>query len=194
MGLNAVTVAAGHYFWRHFTFLYQNSSFVDIQYIVKEVKKKRNTLGHSVCTLFQVLAQFSLNTSETDLGFITRKLMFELPHKFSSELSLRILEIRKLEWVRLTRWHQYIFSSSLLFGAYYITGQRGVYIKSMHNAFIYFFDIYIFFVCLFAFHNKTFVFIIFISFFGEVSNFGNRILTNQKCELVVSNCHRNSML
>ena len=127
----------------------KNSSFVDIQYIVKEVKKKRNTLGHSVCTLFQVLAQFSLNTSETDLGFITRKLMFELPHKFSSELSLRILEIRKLEWVRLTRWHQYIFSSSLLFGAYYITGQRGVYIKSMQNAFIYFFDIYIFF-CLFV--------------------------------------------
>ena len=164
----------------------KNSSFVDIQYIVKEVKKKRNTLGHSVCRLFQVLAQFSLNTSETDLGFITRKLMFELPHKFSSELSLRILEIRKLEWVRLTRWHQYIFSSSLLFGAYHITGQSGVYIKGMHNAFIYFFDIYIFFVCLFVCHNEICVFIIFISFFDEVSNFCNRVLTNQKHELVLS--------
>ena len=107
----------------------KNWSFVNLEYIFKEVKTKRNTLGHSVCRLFQVLAQFSLNTSKTDLGFITRKLMFELPHKFSNELRLRILEIRKLEWVRLTRWQRYIFSSSLLFGAYYITGQRGVYIK-----------------------------------------------------------------
>ena len=66
----------------------KNWSFVDLQYIFKEVTTKRNTLGHSVCRLFQVLAQFSLNTSEMDLGFFTRKLMSELPHKFSNELSL----------------------------------------------------------------------------------------------------------
>ena len=47
----------------------------------------------------------------------------------------------------------------------------------------------------FIFHYKICVFIIFISFFlsfffffDEVSNFRNRILTNQKRELVVSNC------
>ena len=34
---------------------------------------------------------------------------------------------------------------------------------------------------------------IFISFFDEVSNFRNRILTNQKHELVVSNCQWNGM-
>ena len=50
----------------------------------------------------------------------------------------------------------------------------------------------------FIFHYKICVFIIFISFFlsfffffDEVSNFRNRILTNQKRELVVSNCQLN---
>ena len=52
----------------------------------------------------------------------------------------------------------------------------------------------------FVFHYKICVFIIFISFFisfffffffDEVSNFRNRILTNQKRELVVSNCQLN---
>ena len=32
-----------------------------------------------------------------------------------------------------------------------------------------------------------------MTFFYEVSNFRNRILTNQKHELVVSNCQRNRM-
>ena len=43
------------------------------------------------------------------------------------------------------------------------------------------------------FHYKICVFIIFISFFffDEVSNFRSRILTNQKQELVVSNCQLN---
>ena len=44
-----------------------------------------------------------------------------------------------------------------------------------------------------AFHQKFSAFIIFISFFDEVSNFRNRILTNQKHELVVSNCQWNCM-
>ena len=46
----------------------------------------------------------------------------------------------------------------------------------------------------FVFLYKICVFIIFISFFfffDEVSNFRNRILTNQKRELVVSNCQLN---
>ena len=40
-----------------------------------------------------------------------------------------------------------------------------------------------------VFHHKICVLIIFISFFDEVHiKFRNRILTNQKHELVVSNC------
>ena len=52
------------------------------------------------------------------------------------------------------------------------------------NAFIYFFSI--FFVVV-VFHRKICVFIIFISFFDEVSSFCNKILTNQKHELLISN-------
>ena len=44
--------------------------------------------------------------------------------------------------------------------------------------------------CCFVFHHKICVFIIFISFSDKVSNFRNKILTNQKRELV-SNCQRN---
>ena len=43
----------------------------------------------------------------------------------------------------------------------------------------------------FLFFIINFVFIILISFFDEVSNVRNRILTNQIRELVVSNCQRN---
>ena len=50
------------------------------------------------------------------------------------------------------------------------------------------------FFCLFVFHHKICVFIIFISFFDEVTNFRNRILTNQKHELVVCNCQCNCIL
>ena len=42
-------------------------------------------------------------------------------------------------------------------------------------------------------HHKICVFIILISFFDEVSNFRNRILTNQKREFVVSTCQQNCM-
>ena len=45
-----------------------------------------------------------------------------------------------------------------------------------------------------VFYLKICVFIIFISFFDEVSNFRNRILTYQKRELVVSNCLWNCMI
>ena len=56
------------------------------------------------------------------------------------------------------------------------------------NAFIYFFVIFVV-----AFHQKICVFIILISFFDGVSNLRNRILTNQKRELVVSNFQWNCM-
>ena len=42
-----------------------------------------------------------------------------------------------------------------------------------------------------GFHQKLYVFIIFISFFYEVSNFHNRILTKQKPELLIRNCQWN---
>ena len=50
-----------------------------------------------------------------------------------------------------------------------------------------------FFVFFFVFHYKICVFIIFISFFDEVSNFRNRILTNQKHESTATHCQRNCM-
>ena len=82
------------------------------------------------------------------------------------------------ECVCLEKWYQYIFSVSLEFGAYYITGQWGEFIiKMLLNAFRYFLGI---FCC---FYHKTCVFIILITFSDEVSNFRNRILTNQKHEL-----------
>ena len=97
---------------------------------------------------------------------------------------------KPLECVHLTKWHQYIFSVSLKFGTCYITDQCGEFTKKMLlNAFMYFFGI--FFV---VFHPKICVFIIFISFSDKVSNFRNRILTNQKRELVISNCQRNYMV
>ena len=44
-----------------------------------------------------------------------------------------------------------------------------------------------------VFHQKICVFIIFISFFDEVSNFRNKILTNLKPELMIRNCQWNCM-
>ena len=94
-----------------------------------------------------------------------------------------------MECVRLAKWHQYILSVSLKFGAYNITGQWEEFIKNCYLmlscAFLAFFVV---------FHYKICVFIIFISFFDEVSNFRNRILTNQKRELAVSNCQWNLCL
>ena len=60
-------------------------------------------------------------------------------------------------------------------------GQRGeIRIKNVNLSFRPTF--YSFFV---VFHHKTCVFIIFIFFFDKVSNLRNKILTNQKQELVV---------
>ena len=69
-----------------------------------------------------------------------------------------------------------------------MTDQWGYFkIKTLLYILIYFFGIFLLF-----FYHKNCVFIIFISFLME-SNFRNRILTNQKHELVVSNCQRNCM-
>ena len=73
-----------------------------------------------------------------------------------------------------------IFSPSIKVGTYYITGQRGevkCYLILLCN-FLAFFVV---------FYYKISVFIILISFFAKLSNFRNRILNNQKHELVVSN-------
>ena len=106
----------------------------------------------------------------------------------------------KTECVHLTKWYQYILSVSLKSGAYYITGQWGEFIKSCYLmlsytllAFFSFFSFSFVFVCLFVFRHKICVFIIFISYFDELSNFRNRMLTNQKHELVISHCQRKCM-
>ena len=98
--------------------------------------------------------------------------------------------VARYECVRLTKWHQYIFSVSLKFEACYITGQWGEFREKnaatcLQILFWYFFIVFLHKIC---------VFVIFISFFDKVSNFRNRILTNQKRKLVVSNCQQNCML
>ena len=44
-----------------------------------------------------------------------------------------------------------------------------------------------------VFHRKICFFIILISFYGVVSNFRNRVLTNKKLELLTRNCQWNRM-
>ena len=69
------------------------------------------------------------------------------------------------------------FSVSLKFRACYITGQWGEF--TVKNASLYW-DI-LSWGSFYCFHQKI-VFIIFVSFFDEVSNFCNITLTNQKLE------------
>ena len=80
----------------------------------------------------------------------------------------------------------YIFSVSLKFGEFYITGQWGKF--RVKNATLWLHT----FCCWFSL--KVYVFFTFISFFEEASNFRNRILTNQKPELVIRNCRWNCMI
>ena len=83
----------------------------------------------------------------------------------------------------------YFLRLSKVWSMLHHTGQWGEFrVKNftiLHKLFWYFFVV---------FHHKIFVFIIFTSIFDKVSNFRNSILTNQKQELVVSNCQRNCML
>ena len=80
----------------------------------------------------------------------------------------------------MTKRRQYIFSLSLKFQAYYIT-----VIKMLLNEFFIFHDK----ICAFI----IFIFFFFFLFFKEVSNFCNRIITNHKRELMVSDCQWNCM-
>ena len=62
---------------------------------------------------------------------------------------------------------------------YYITGQWGEFTKKCYFMLSYTF------IC---FSSSNLCFYHFISFSNEISNFCNKILTNQKHELVASNC------
>ena len=72
---------------------------------------------------------------------------------------------------------------------YYITGQLDEFIKKCYLVLL----CTLFGIFVVVFHRKSYVFIIFISLFDEVSYSRNIILTNQKHELVVSNCQWNYM-
>ena len=113
----------------------------------------------------------NLYLATSDWEFKRHDGIHELPHELPNDSRVCLSDKMK----------PYTFSVSLKFGAYYIKGQCGEFKRKMVlNAFIYFFGILLWF------------FIIkFISFFDEVSNFCKRILTNQKHELVVSNCQWN---
>ena len=94
------------------------------------------------------------------------------------------------ECVRLAiSYHLYIISIYLKFRACYITGQWGEF--TVKNVTSYLHTLSWHFIVIF--HLKNCDFIIFISFFDEVSNFPNRILINQKPEQVIRNCQWNCM-
>ena len=63
----------------------------------------------------------------------------------------------------------------------------------VHSKECYFIFTYTFLAFFFVLHQKKCVFIIFISFAGDVSDLRNRILTNQKPEWMRRNCQWNSM-
>ena len=92
----------------------------------------------------------------------------------------------------------YAFFVSLKFRACYIKGQWGRVQSTQCNSlltqifFPFFFFLFLFFFCCFSIKENC-VFIIFFSFFAEASNFRNKILTNQKSELI-SNCQWNCMV
>ena len=84
----------------------------------------------------------------------------------------------------------YVFYVSLKLAAGYIKCQWGKLIINnvtlcLHVLFWHF---------LFVFHQKTCVWNIFISFFDEILNFLNRILTNKKLDLVIINYQWNWMV
>ena len=91
------------------------------------------------------------------------------------------------EWIECVSlkisYHLYLLRISYLsFECVTSTGQRSKF--RVKNATICL-QILFFYCCCFSLKNC--VFIILISFFGEVSNFCNRILTNQKPGLVIKN-------
>ena len=127
------------------------------------------------------------------------------------ETSLEAVQSRSRRWkgrwnggkykecVRLTKWCQLIFLrfskvwSMLHHGS--VGRAQTKYTTLCYHLLFWPFFVYLFFClfCFFVFCHKFCIFIIFISFFDEVSNFRNIILTNQKRELAVSNCQWNCM-
>ena len=99
------------------------------------------------------------------------------------------LQVRHVECVLLIISYQlYFLCISNVFSSY-ITGQLDkLTVKNATLCFyIYFLDIFL------LFFFKKIVFITFISFFDEVSNFHNKLLGNQKPELVIRNFQWNCM-
>ena len=94
-----------------------------------------------------------------------------------------------LECVRLINWYQFTFFLHSKVWSMLRHGWVGrVHIKNDDTSwFCLLFWNMLFFIIKFAFF-------IFNSFFDKASNFRNRILTNQKQELVVQNCQSNSMV
>ena len=98
---------------------------------------------------------------------------------FMKELQALYFQLKILSKFLVT----YIFLEYLKFEVFYMTSQWGrVPSKECYSIFTYIF--WHFFV---VFHQKNCIFVIFISFFDEKSNFRNRILTNQRHELVIRN-------
>ena len=91
------------------------------------------------------------------------------------------------ECVRLTKWYHFIFIRlSKVWSMLHYGSVKWVQTKYSTLCFhlLFWHDFVVF-------HHKFCVFIILISFYDNVSNFRNRILTNQKHKLVVSNCQWN---
>ena len=58
---------------------------------LNEKTRRVQNLGQNVCGRFHVLVQFLFTTSETELDFINRKWMCEVPHEFPNNLRLKNL-------------------------------------------------------------------------------------------------------
>ena len=139
-----------------------------------------------ICSLFSIMfsgKSWQVNLSKNCLLFLFSTLVRTHVEKYKSIVWFFNLK-RVLNWQFVT----YIFSVSLKFRASYITGWWGelreknvtlcVHILSWHFVVV--------------FYQKNCVFIIINSFFDKVSNFHNRILTNQKpVEFAIRNCQWN---
>ena len=133
-----------------------------------------------------------LNKSLTE-NFIFCAVMRQLYH-FTNRKSLRLLKIIILlassheKSVPLTISHYLYFLciskvSSMLY--HRLLGR----VQSKECSFVFTNTFLAFFI---VFHHEICVFIILISFFNEISNFRNKILSwNQKLELVIINCQWN---
>ena len=58
---------------------------------LNEKMRRVQNLGQNVCGRFHVLVQFLFTTSETELDFINRKWMCEVPHELPNNLRLKNL-------------------------------------------------------------------------------------------------------